>query len=374
MAAGRGSTGRAAGSAIGPDTGGTAGTAGSAGARRRPSRRAAALGAAALGGALALTAATAVPATAAPGHAAAPSAAAPGAASATPGRGGIPAHPRPAGRYAALGDSYTSGPLIPDQVDAGCERSDRNYPSLTAAAEHVAAFEDVSCGGATTAEMWRPQGANGPQLDALDRATTLVTVQIGGNDIGFGSIIATCAGLTATDPAGSPCKDHYRAGGTDQLTSNVLRTAPAVDRVLRAVHARAPHARVLVVGYPDLLPDDGAPCTSPAVPFAAGDFPYLRDTEKKLNAMLRVEALLHGDAYVDTYGPTVGHDMCKAPADRWIEPLAPASPAAPAHPNAAGEQAMARAVLDRLDGRGEGRPGQGHGGAGVPLPGRDHRW
>ncbi|MFC9926213.1 SGNH/GDSL hydrolase family protein [Streptomyces sp. NPDC127190] len=267
------------------------------------------------------------------------------------------AHPGGPGhglRYAALGDSYTSGPGIPRQVDADCARSDHNYPSLVAADQAATAFTDVSCGGATTAQMWQAQGSNPPQLDALDRHTDLVTVQIGGNDVGFGSIIATCARLAAQDPAGDPCERSYTASGADELTLAVLRTAPKVAGVLRAVHARAPHARVVVVGYPDLLPDDGSGCF-PQVPFAQGDFAYLRDTEKRLNLMLRVVAGLNRAEYVDTYGPTVGHDMCKAPADRWIEPLRPAAPAAPAHPNALGEQAMARAVLDRLvQGRGRG--------------------
>jgi len=40
------------------------------------------------------------------------------------------------GPYVALGDSYTSGPFIPTQVDLNCVRSNRNYPSLTAAAIH----------------------------------------------------------------------------------------------------------------------------------------------------------------------------------------------------------------------------------------------
>jgi lysophospholipase L1-like esterase len=301
-------------------------------ARERPAplrRSAVGLGAAALGGALALTAAAVTPAAAHPG-----------------GQQGA-GHGRPAVHYVALGDSYTSGPAIPTQVDASCARSNQNYPSLVAAAGQYASFTDVSCGGATTAQMWQAQGTNGPQLDAVNRDTTLVTVQIGGNDVGFGSIIATCAGLSVTDPAGSPCKQHYRASGIDQLTVNVVKTAPKVAQVLRDVHRKAPHARVVVVGYPDLLPDDGVGCF-PAVPFAAGDFPYLRDTEKQLNAMLRIEALFGGAEYVDTYRPTVGHDMCKAPADRWIEPLAPASPAAPAHPNAKGEQAMAQAVASRV--------------------------
>ncbi|MER5544195.1 SGNH/GDSL hydrolase family protein [Streptomyces sp. NPDC001118] len=259
-----------------------------------------------------------------------------------------PARPGHDVRYVALGDSYTSGPGIPGQVDANCARSDHNYPTLVAAQRQVTAFTDVSCAGATTAEMWQAQGTNKPQLDALGRATDLVTVQIGGNDVGFGPIISTCARLAAQDPTGNPCERSYHASGYDQLTLAIVRTAPKVDRVLRAVHARAPHARVVVVGYPDLLPDDGSGCF-PQVPFARQDFAYLRDTEKRLNLMLRLVAGLNRAQYVDTYTPTVGHDMCKAPADRWIEPLRPTAPAAPAHPNAKGEQAMAQAVLARLD-------------------------
>jgi lysophospholipase L1-like esterase len=269
-----------------------------------------------------------------------------------------PASAYPAGHgrgidYVALGDSYTSGPGIPRQVDTGCARSDHNYPSLVAAGRGVTTFTDVSCAGATTAEMWQAQGANKPQLDALDRDTDLVTVQIGGNDVGFGPIISTCARLAAQDPTGNPCERSYQASGYDQLALAIVKAAPKVDRVLRAVRARAPHARVVVVGYPDLLPDDGSGCF-PQVPFAQQDFPYLRDTEKRLNLMLRLVAGANRDEYVDTYGPTVGHDMCKAPADRWIEPLQPAAPAAPAHPNAKGEEAMAQAVLERLE-RGRGR-------------------
>jgi lysophospholipase L1-like esterase len=255
--------------------------------------------------------------------------------------------------YVALGDSYTSGPGIPQQVDAGCARSDHDYPSLVAARRQVSGFDDVSCAGATTAEMWQAQGTNAPQLDAVHRDTDLVTLQIGGNDVGFGPIISTCARLAAQDPTGNPCERSYTAAGYDQLTLAIVETAPKVARVLRAVHARAPHARVVVVGYPDLLPDDGSGCF-PQVPFAQKDFPYLRDTEKRLNLMLRLVAGVNRAEYVDTYTPTAGHDMCKSPADRWIEPLRPASPAAPAHPNAKGEDAMAQAVLERL-GQGRGR-------------------
>ncbi|MGW7579305.1 hypothetical protein [Streptomyces sp. NPDC054765] len=111
----------------------------------------------------------------------------------------------------------------------------------------------------------------------------------------------------------------------------------------------APHARVPVIGYPDLFPDDGSSCTSAAVPFASGDFAYLRDSEKYLNSMLARRARLGGAAYVDTYKPSVGHDMCKAEGTRWVEPVVPGTSAAPAHPNETGHQAMAADIERALN-------------------------
>ena len=245
--------------------------------------------------------------------------------------------------YVALGDSYASGPGIPTQVDSTCARSDQNYPSLLAAARNWQ-LTDVSCSGATTTALAGPQGSRAPQLDALGADTDVVTLTIGGNDLGFSSNLATCAGLAAKDPTGNPCRTFFTSDGTDRLGQRVSDLAPRIAAALDAVRERAPHAKVLVVGYPDLFPDDGVGCTGSAVPLAAGDFAYLRDTEKKLNAMIADQASANGARYVDTYTPTVGHDMCKPAGERWIEPLVAAAPAAPAHPNAQGQQAMAATV------------------------------
>ncbi|MFJ9558876.1 SGNH/GDSL hydrolase family protein [Streptomyces fuscichromogenes] len=245
--------------------------------------------------------------------------------------------------YVALGDSYASAPLVPDQVDATCLRSDHNYPSLVARSA-AASLTDVSCAGATTVDMASAQGAVPAQFDALKPGTDLVTVTIGGNDIGFSTILGTCAHLSAADPAGAPCRTHYTGTGSDAITDSIAQTAPKVAQVLHGIHRRAPHARVVVVGYPDLFPEDGVGCTSPKVPLAAGDFSYLRDKEKELNAMLARQARRDRAEYVNTYAPTVGHDLCEPAATRWIETFAPESPAAPVHPNAAGESAMAGAV------------------------------
>ena len=251
------------------------------------------------------------------------------------------------GRYVALGDSYTSGPLIPIQSGGLCLRSSENYPSLTAAARGYS-LVDASCAGATTVNMAQDQTdlgieINAPQLDSLTSGTSLVTVQIGGNDIGFIDIIETCAEESLTNPFGDPCTEHYTTGGTDQLLAAVKATGPKVEAVLQEIHQRSPHAAVYVVGYPDILPEDSDGCW-PIVPIAYGDVAYLRQTETELNAMLAGEADANGATYVDTYTPTIGHDVCQAIGTKWFEGLVPTSLAAPFHPNALGEAAMAKAL------------------------------
>jgi lysophospholipase L1-like esterase len=252
------------------------------------------------------------------------------------------------GRYVSLGDSYTAGPLIPNQSGGLCLRSDRNYPSLTAAAIGASAFADASCSGSTTVDMTQPQTdlgvtINAPELDSVTSGTSLVTLGIAGNDIGFVNIIETCAEESLTNPFGDPCTAHYTAGGTDQLSQTISATGPKVAAVLQQIHQRAPHAAVYVVGYPDILPERNNGCW-PIVPIAYGDVSYLRQTEKELNGMLANEAAANGAKYVDTYTPTIGHDVCQAIGTKWIEGLVPTSPAAPFHPNALGEAAMAKAL------------------------------
>ncbi|MBQ0980542.1 SGNH/GDSL hydrolase family protein [Micromonospora zamorensis] len=259
----------------------------------------------------------------------------------------------PAGRYVALGDSYAAGPLIPTQVDLNCLRSNRNYPSLVATAASSSSFADVSCSGATTEDILSGgSGALGialpPQLNAVTSNTSLVTVQIGGNDIGFSGIITDCAEASLSSPLGSPCKNRFTAGGVDQLQARIVAATPKVTAVLQAVRRAAPGARVVVLGYPAILPDSGYGCW-PVVPIAYQDVPYLRGVEKSLNAMLASAAGANGATYADVYTPSIGRDTCKSSGTRWVEGLVPQNAAAPFHPNARGEQGMATAVLAKLN-------------------------
>jgi lysophospholipase L1-like esterase len=258
--------------------------------------------------------------------------------------------------YVALGDSYTSGPFIPVQRTdpLGCGRSTANYPSVLSDALHVGRFTDVSCAGADTTNLTRPQsvpfnGSNPPQLGALRIDTDLVTLGIGGNDFGvFGSLISTCPGLRAGDPTGSPCEEHFTANGVDTTKTAIANIQPRVEAVLAAIHLRSPGARVLVVGYPRIAPASGS-CPD-VLPFADGDYAWLNQVEQDLNAALSDAVDTDGNAtYVDTNGPSRGHDACARGGSAWINGQDQnVFVAAAYHPLKAGMAGVAAVVLKAL--------------------------
>ncbi|MET7772785.1 SGNH/GDSL hydrolase family protein [Nocardia sp. NPDC005366] len=252
--------------------------------------------------------------------------------------------------YVALGDSYAAASGVLNQSAGLCTRSDRNYPSVVAAALRPVTMRDMTCGGAVLKDLTEPQISqiggiviNTPQIDAIGSDTTLVTLTIGGNDLGFADIVGRCAALSVHDMYGAPCAASF---GSD-LAERTVQLAPRVADTLRAIKTRAPGAQVLLVGYPATLPDDDAGCLGDQL-IAVGDVAFVRSTMYDFAAMLAAQAAANGATYVDTYTPTIGHGICEPPAERWVEGLIPFQPAAPVHPNAAGERAMAAAVLTAL--------------------------
>jgi lysophospholipase L1-like esterase len=251
--------------------------------------------------------------------------------------------------YAALGDSFTAGPLIPNQLNdpIGCLRSDHNYPHLVAAALGVAEFRDASCAGAGTEDMTSAQNVNPgpdnpPQLDRLDAGSQVVTIGVGGNDIGFTEIIENCA---TADRSGTPCQDHYVDDGHDEINER-MATAPKIDDVLDDIRSRSQDARVFVINYLSILPETGSGCW-PRVPFADADVPYLRAKQHELNGMLADEAVANDATLVDAFIASIGHDACQAPGVRWVEPVLGAS-GAPVHPNQLGMECTAVVVSDAI--------------------------
>jgi lysophospholipase L1-like esterase len=258
------------------------------------------------------------------------------------------------GEYVALGDSFTSGPLVPQTLAAfGCFRSTRNYPALLAEDLDVRRFTDVSCAGADTTDMRSPQptgfAAVPPQLSALSARTDLVTIGIGGNDFGlFGRLASTCPQLRASDPGGDPCRRYLAATAGPAPLEVLDRVGSRTAAVLDAVRRRAPGAQVLVVGYPRIAPARGT-CTD-VLPFAAGDYVYLDLVQRRLNATLRRTARSADAGFVDTYRASRGHDAC-AGRRAWVNgSRTDTSRAQSYHPFGLYMRAVAGLVERRVDG------------------------
>lgn len=248
-------------------------------------------------------------------------------------------------KHVNLGDSFSAGTGVrPLEEDSPiyCLRSSRNYAHVVAADEDFD-LTDVSCAGADTDDFGESQHQGvPPQLDALDDDTDVVTLMIGGNDEEtHGRAIRLCGELADADRTGSPCTDRYGRALIEPVATDIY---PAVRQALRNVRDRAPNARILLVGYPWLVP----PTTGcyPEMRLAAGDVPMIRELQTALNTYGRRAAQGEGVEFVDMSQVSEGHDAC-AGEQRWIEPMTTSGPGA-VHPNEAGQAAIADQVRTAL--------------------------
>lgn len=244
------------------------------------------------------------------------------------------------GTYVALGDSYSAAPGNPTtEQDDKCLRSDHDYPHLLAARLGVSRLVDVTCTGAATKDLTGRQYAGvSPQFDALTADTDLVTIGIGGNDLQLVNALASCFAL-AGGSSGGPCLSGVAADAPAKLPD----VGRALVTALGEIHAQAPRARILLVGYPQMLPSSG---TCPAVPLAASDYRYLASLLHRLNEQLASAAEQTGATYVDVEKVTAGHDVCAK--DPWINGAEDAPDAIAIHPFPAEQTAVASAITHLL--------------------------
>jgi lysophospholipase L1-like esterase len=209
-----------------------------------------------------------------------------------------------------------------------------------------ATLRDVTCGAAETKDYFTAQYQNvPPQLDALSQDTQLVTMTIGGNDSGvFINTILQCgtAGLS-TAGQGSPCKDKYGSSFQDTLRT---KTYPDLVKTLKAVHAKAPRAKVAILSYPWIMPRTVG-CFD-KMPIATGDVPYVRGIQATLNDAVRRAAAATATTYVDLNQVSENHDACKPIGTRWVEPVLQGTNPVIVHPNALGEAQMAAQTVKVL--------------------------
>ncbi len=254
-------------------------------------------------------------------------------------------------RYVALGSSMAAGPGIRPGADGSpwrSGRSARNYPHLVA---ERAQFEliDVTYSGATTAHLLSdPQHGAPPQLAALDGSETLVTVTIGGNDVGYVPLLMAASlpwmlrSIARNLPlVGGRIGELLDRDARDLALSQVFDSLCEVGRSIRQ---RAPQARVLFVDYLTLLPPAGE-----AAPPLSGQHAALgRHVAATLERLTAQAAAATACEVVPAAAASRDHHAWSR--HPWtVKPRVPLpGRPAPLHPNGVGMRAVADLIESRL--------------------------
>jgi hypothetical protein len=206
----------------------------------------------------------------------------------------------PVSRYTKLGDSRTS---------SGAFRP--------AAAPRPTPITDNAHGGDPLAQLERNRGADTPQITSdlpVDENTDLVTISVGGNDLGFVNVLGFCANYFYCTKA----QYTTACGGKKTTLALYLRCkrdelSPKLDDIYARIHHNAPGARILVLGYPQLFPalKEEQDCGKLNLLFSNTKQNYLRKAIAEANQLIAARAATSGVAeFVPVDGYFEGHEIC----------------------------------------------------------------
>lgn len=281
----------------------------------------------------------------------------------------VPLDSKPSEFVVALGDSFSSGEGTSSQDGSGfwrgsdhhgtpisdgnggstdsphrnaCHRSDEAWPfqidlpgipgaatigELVDAQDKRLDFHLLACSGAITANILHPsspdargQWAEQTQIGRgfLNDDTTLVTLTVGGNDVGFGPIIKDCllySFATLASPESAYCDELPAPEGQSStygqwVQGNLDSLGDSLEEVLQDVHASAPNARVVMLGYPTLF-ETGSGCVS----IDPVNMTWLNGIAVQLNSVLTAAASSAG-SHVTYQSPQYlfeGRNLCTDP-------------------------------------------------------------
>jgi lysophospholipase L1-like esterase len=252
-------------------------------------------------------------------------------------------------KYVAMGSSYAAGTALPGSpgvIDAGCGRKDSNYAHQIAA-ELRLDLKDVSCGGATidnivdTPQTARDGSVRAPQIEAVTADTKLVTITVGGNDVRFVTNLGayTCEADPSLIP--EPLRDRY-CGTVDRAQTDRLlaEVSQELTNMITAIQIKAPEARVVVVDYITVLPQNGQTCS--VMPISGDNARYMLETARKLQLATKHATQQTGAELVELSKASRQHDACSS--DPWAYGWGALS----YHPNDAGHTAAADLVVQQL--------------------------
>ncbi len=224
----------------------------------------------------------------------------------------------------------------------GCHRSD--VAEVLSARLPVARQINLACSGAVTKNLFRassggvPQNGEPLQADKLaqvarDDNVRMVVVSIGGNDLGFAGIVATCFEnyLTKQGPC-EPKQQQALDQAVPKATADVEKAIDEVRAVMAADGYRAADYRLVLQTYPSVIPrasearySELDPQRSNACPFYDEDLTWGRDqASPEIGGVVKTAAAARGVEVMDLGNALQGHELCSR-SDSQVTPVSPPS-------------------------------------------------
>ena len=252
--------------------------------------------------------------------------------------------PSGAPEYVALGSSFAAGaglgPLEPGSPLL-CARSTNGYPQQLARTRRLS-IVDMSCGGAMARHLLHGgQVFQGPQIRTITRDTRLVTITVGGNDIGYVGDLSLLAARKSKSPFGWLVRTFWNGPKAPQ-DRDYAGLEAELTATLRTIRERAPGATIIVVTYPTLVPPEG---TCSRLGLTEAEAVRMREVGDRLAATTRSAARSGGAVLLDMHLMGAEHHACSE--EPWTSGW-PSANGAPFHPTARGAKATAQAISDIL--------------------------
>ncbi|KXP06485.1 SGNH/GDSL hydrolase family protein [Tsukamurella pseudospumae] len=249
---------------------------------------------------------------------------------AAPGSGAQNPSHRTGAEFVTIGDSYIGTGSVAATIPGDCLQASDSVGRLVAAKMPQVTFGEWACGGADTRDITQ-RTPMGPQVDALSTSTKYVAVQIGGNDgTVFNRLITNC--IVAVT-----CTQAFR----NEAETTIAQLPGRLDTAFAAIARRAPKARIAVLGYVKILPDDPTGCVLEATP-GRDAVAFGNRAEQMINDEVAAAARRAGFIYVD---PTArgDHSICAPTGQRYVSitGLEPGENGTPFHPTQRGREFMA---------------------------------
>lgn len=249
--------------------------------------------------------------------------------------------------YVALGSSYAAGAgLGPRQSGSPilCSRSNEGYPPHVAQALGLT-LVDMTCSGSVTKHLLTGgQYFQDAQIRTIGPKTQLVTITVGGNDIGFVRDLYLLSTRKSDTSLGWMVRKLW-SGPPDANARNYGELKRDLTALIRTIRKRSPAAQVVVATYPTVLPPSG---TCGGLGLSEDEAAVMRQVENQLSAVTREAAKSGGAIIVDMNALGAEHNACSAVP--WTKGKGVIT-RSPFHPTWGGAQATAEAIAAAISSR-----------------------